>query len=231
MNVMEYASETGPCSWPHTEWNSLVELIKDEFSLSSPSQEYGFISGDAVTYRQQDSKAAEKSSSQMAHGYEPPFVPPPPPPTSTCSFHTIRLSVYLWMVAILKCEEDGKWHLRRARGHNDEEIRAFLNEMSLKLRVSCLFDKKSIESVKKTAPDYQHALPGHDLARIWQEWDETNTQGFLRELKRSFRLRPQSPYMESLRRRGTPRSLRKRQQTVSHSDSAIAFFVGTSIPL
>jgi hypothetical protein len=235
MNVMEYASETGPCSWPHTEWSSLVELIKDNFAPSSPLQQDGAISiGETVTYRQPEPKAEEKNSSPIAQEYDPtPPVPsPPPPPTSTCSFHAVRLSEYLWMAVILKCEEDGKWHLRRSRGHNDEEIRAFLNEMSLKLTVSTLFDKATIDSAKKTPRDSQNTLPGKDLVRVWQGWDETDTQGFLRELKRSFQLRPQSPYAESLRRGGTPRLIRKRQQrTVSHSDSAIAFFVGAGLEL
>jgi hypothetical protein len=235
MNVMEYASETGPCSWPHTEWSSLVELIKDNFAPLRPLQQDGSISiREAVTCRQPEPKAAEEGASLIANGYDPPPpVPPPPPPapTSTCSFHTIRLSDYLWMVAILKCEDDGKWHLRRARGHSDEEIRAFLNEMSLKLTVSSVFDKKNIDSAKKTPRDPQHALPGNDLVRVWQGWDEMDMQGFLRELKKSFRLRPQSPYMERLRRGATPRSNRKRQRTVSHSDSAIAFFVGAGIEL
>ena len=242
MHVMEYPPETGPCSWPYTEWSHLVELIREEFEASSPTQDHGSSSArDAVTVRQpepkvSDTNAAKSSLIPLSPSSLVPS-PPPPRPIASSSFHMIRLSDYLWMVAIVKCEEEGKWHLRRTRGHNDEEIRAFLDGMSFKLKVSSLFDKKSTVGAKKaTRPsDPQHLLPGHDLARVWQEWDEANTEGFLRALKKSFQLRPQSPYVENLRHRGlgTPinSSFRKQKRSLSYGESAMAFFVGSDIQL
>ena len=233
INVMEYAPETGPVSWPYTEWKMLVELVKDEFSSSSKNG--GFSSVQAVTYRQPEPKEKNKQCTSVELEQSSlvllPPPPPPPKPTTDSSFHLVRLSDYITMVVIVKCEDDGKWHLRRTRGHSDEEIRVFLNEMALKLKVSILFD--SVETVKKTALASQQP-PGHDLVNVWQHWDKANTHGFLRELKRSFQLRPQSPYMESLSRHGlnTPTRLTsKKKRDVSYSESAAAFFLGPELQL
>lgn len=242
MNVMEYAPETGPCSWPHTEWHGLVELLQDESAPATTSNSEE--DRQTVTYRPpepavDEGRTVKRPLSLIAleHALPPSPPPPPPPPTkpaSTSSFHVIRLSEYVWMCCIIKNEEDGKWHLRRSRGHSDEEIRAFLNDMSTKLKVSSLLDKPSLQDRVPTEP--QHSSPGHDLDRVWQQFDEDHVQGFLRELKKSFRLRPQSPYMESLQDReatnaSRKRQMRKRSRAVSHSESALAFFVGTDFVL
>ena len=148
MSVMEYPSETGPVSWPYTEWNLLVDLVKEDLS---PTEDDGV---QAVTYRQPEPpKVVAKKPTSVAFGLPPPAPVTPPPPLKAktdSSFHLVRLSEYITMVVIVKCEDDGKWHLRRTRGHTDEEIRVFLNEMALKLKVSVLFDKDSVDNVKTT---------------------------------------------------------------------------------
>jgi len=234
MNVMEYPPSTGPVSWPYTEWSLLVELVKED--LAPASQDDGFSSVQAVTYRQPEpSKDATKNVPEPLSLGLPPSIPAPPPkPATDSSFHLVRLSDYITIVAIVKCEDDGKWHLRRSRGHTDEEIRVFLNEMALKLKVSILFDRDSIKTVKKSS---RHAesqkSPEHDIVRVWQQWDEANTQGFLRELKKSFQLRPQSPYMENLCNRGmnTTPGGRRKKRALSYGESALAFFVGPELEL
>lgn len=240
MRVMEYPPATGPVSWPHTEWPQLVELVREDLAPAT-AQDGGFGSVQAVTYRQPEPPPKEKKSASLALGLPPTVPAPPPKPSTSSSFHLVRLSEHITMLVIVKCEDDGKWHLRRTRGHTDEEIRVFLNEMALKLKVSILFDKDSVDAVKRRSRGHsdtsssklQHT-PEHDLVRAWQQWDEANSQDFLRELKRSFQLRPQSPYMENLHRRGsiitTPGGRRKRR-SLDYSESAMAFFVGTDLSL
>lgn len=238
MSVMEYPPATGPVSWPYTEWTLLVDLVKEDLS---PAQDDGFSSSvQAVTYRQPEPEVLTKKPTSVAFGLPPPVQAPPPPskPTTDSSFHLVRLSEYMTMIAIVKCEDDGKWHLRRTRGHTDEEIRVFLNEMALKLKVSVLFDKDSVETVKTAfrQNESHRQPPEQDLVRAWQQWDEANTQEFLRELKKSFQLRPQSPYMENLRNRGaiargSSGRRRKKQRAVDYSESAMAFFMGPDLQL
>lgn len=236
MSVMEYPPETGPVSWPYTEWTLLVELVKED--LAPASQDDGFSSVQAVTYRQPEpspKEVATKKVPSIALGLAPPIpAPPPPKPMTDSSFHLVRLSDSITMVAMVKCEDDGKWHLRRTRGHSDEEIRVFLNEMALKLKVSILFDKDSVESVKKSSRHSDSKQPPEgDIVSVWQQWDESNTQGFLRELKRTFQLRPQSPYMENLCSRGviTTPGGRRKKRALSYGESAMAFFLGPELQL
>jgi hypothetical protein len=217
MNVMEYPPATGPVSWPYAEWTVVVELIKE-----APCQDDAV---QAVTYRQPEPPKENVVSAAPSLD----LPPPPPKPATDSSFHLVRLSNVMTLVAIVKCEDDGKWHLRRTRGHSDEEIRVFLNEMALKLKVSILFD--SIATVQKAFSDSNSSskqLP--DLVRAWQQGKSNN--GFLRDLKRSFQLRPQSPFMENFRSRGgvmTPG--RRKKRAVSYGESAMAFFVGSDLQL
>lgn len=227
---MEYPPQTGPVSWPHSEWHTLVELVKED--LSPSTRDDGFTSVQAVTFRQPEPLKVDKKGPPSALGLPPQAPPPPPKRASTSSFHLVRLSEYLSMVVIVKCEDDGKWHLRRTRGHSDEEIRVFLNEMALKLKVSILFG--SVNDFRQQLVDSKKE-DDERLVQAWKQWDdEANTQEFLRELKRSFHLRPQSPYMEKLRsRRGGKQSSRRRskKRSVDYGESALAFFVGNDIQL
>jgi hypothetical protein len=234
MSVLEYPSETGPVSWPYTEWTLLVDLVKEDLS----PKDDGTGSVQAVSYRQPEQpKEAPKNPTSVAFGLPPPVPTPPPPPASESSFHLVRLSKFTTMVAIVNCEDDGKWHLRRTRGHTDEEIRVFLNKIGLNLKVAVPFDKGSVEIAKKKFRSKESQQMPHDLVSMWQQWDESNTQHFLRELKKSFQLRPQSPYMDNLRNRfgkrvGANASGHKKQRaTVNYSESAMAFFMGPDLLL
>lgn len=226
MSVMEYPPTTGPVSWPHSEWSQLVELVKQD--LSPCMDDDGFTSVQAVTYRQPDPTPAPppKEKKTFTPLGLPPPVPPPPKQRTDSSFHLVRLGEFTTMVVIVKCDDDGKWHLRRTRGHSDEEIRVFLNEMALKLKVSILFEKIDKTKLRLKTDERD------DLARAWGK--ASNAQDFLGELKRSFHLRPQSPYMENLSRgRGmtTPGGSRRKKRAVSYGESALAFFVGPDLPL
>jgi hypothetical protein len=236
MSVMEYPSVIGPVSWPYTEWSLLVDLVKEALM---PTQDDGV---QAVTYRQPESpKETAQEPTSTAFGLPPPVpVTPPPPakPKTDSSFHLVRLSEYIAMVAIVKCEDDGKWHLRRTRGHTDEEIRVFLNEMALKLKVSVVFDKDhSVENVKTNFRQNDPQTQERDLVSAWQQWDESNTtQELLRELKKSFQLRPQSPYMDNLRSRFGKRARtsgrgNRKRDVVDYSESAMAYFLGPDLQI
>lgn len=277
MHVMEYAPERGTYAWPHTEWPRLVELISDSTSMkpTSPTEKIATTDahvtrGKAVTYRNKETLGSIESSpltpaqspstgwmstwaSPTSRSPAPPPVEPPPSPptfrskTSDSIFHTIRLNDFMWLVVIVKEEEEGKWHLRRARGSTDEEIRSFLNSMASKIRLSCLFGAESIANARVKVPqdDEANVLPGHDLLTLFkgsEHLDEANAKHFLKSLKESFGLRPQTPMThnpyrglfrsnsDKKRSNRSPRRgrLRKRR-AYTHEESAIAFFLGEDL--
>jgi hypothetical protein len=150
------------------------------------------------------------------------------------------------MMVIVKEEDEGKWQLRRSRGHNDEEIRAFLDSLASKLRVSGLLSTDQI-SEARVMPKGKEASTGYDLLSLWKgsrhenSDDSKNAKEFLRSLRESFGLKPQSPLIDnpyrglfgsgSSRNASTRSSVRRSRQrrkrrALDHEESAIAFFLG-----
>jgi hypothetical protein len=110
--------------------------------------------------------------------------------------------------------------------------------MALKLKVSVVFDEDhSVENVKTNFRQNDPQTQERDLVSAWQQWDESNTtQELLRELKKSFQLRPQSPYMDNLRSRFGKRARtsgrgNRKRDVVDYSESAMAFFLGPDLQI
>jgi len=232
-------------SWPHSEWNELVTILRNEINPEEL--------GPAMTFRAKEVETA----SNIDGGF---FARPLSNPASY--FHVVALSEHLWMVAIVKGEDlEGKWNLRMAqRQHSEEKCRNFLDKMAMKLKVANLFDNINqilfVESTKKPTLEGSKKVPrmvgigfsGNSentsetlsIEELCSEWNDSNTQKWLKSLKDKFGLRPQSPQAKPLRSpyqmsfgqpsSGKGRYRKRRMKTKSTvEESAASWFLGAEM--
>lgn len=197
----QYNSNQG---WPHTEWKDLTTILRNEVNPEEL--------GPAMTFRAKETEMETASAPSTSPDF---LTRPPAAPASY--FHVAALSSTscLWLVAIVKGDdaaaENRKWNLRISRGvnhHTEEDIRAFLDDMAAKLRVSNLMDNTTFEHQTNEDPvnsntattlvdsKSKKSLSAQDLVL---EWTEPKTQDCLRTIKAQFGLRPQSPMVTPLR--------------------------------
>lgn len=263
-NVMEYASDNrAVASFPHSEWKAMVSLVRNEPTverepiLAGPhvirTQSLGLVEqAQAITFRDEDAEDEEKHSrdslfsvEEAANMFATTTVSESTRDTPTTDhlqseFHVVSLSEYISMVVIVKGEEESRWHRRRSR-LPDSEIRQFLDEMALDLRVANVFSSERIPSAPKKVP-----YPLLWSRTTHQVWDEDAIQDLLRSIKDSFGLRPIHSSHDTLRaslqsrqspnilasRRGSPSRRRRRvrqNQSLSLPVSAAALFLGPEL--
>jgi hypothetical protein len=242
MNVLEYAADSGTLSWPHSEWNSLVGRLTgtgdvEPSSPESSHHEEMFISlrwpGTFIGSPQQQQHQPEPESSES-----PPLTPSSSPPTARPTFtrsnlqtifHISALSDYMWLVVMVKGEEESRWHRRRSRTVLDSEIREFLDGMATFLRVGDWFRASQVQkarlSIKQStlaglvAPSkdqhHQYACEHKWMLELKQDrrWDDDDDmQDLLHSLKVELGLslsvssprRRRTTLFEPLTKRGSP---------------------------
>jgi hypothetical protein len=237
---VSYQEYTADGSWPLTEWSELVAIVRNEVNPEEL--------GPALTFR---AKEEEQSATPNRTG------------DSTASyFHVVALSSCAWLVAIVKdqayASDGSRWNLRISRGtqSSEENIRAFLDELALKLRVHNLVANvneslaamreqdvarisNKIETTKNQHDKRSKKGPDLSIEDLCSEWNEANTNEWLRSVKDHFGLRPQSPGVEALhspyfvskgrtQSLGRMRTFRRRRDKTAE-DSAAALFLGSDL--
>eukprot|EP00546_Thalassionema_frauenfeldii_P007305 CAMPEP_0178908424 /NCGR_PEP_ID=MMETSP0786-20121207/7915_1 /TAXON_ID=186022 /ORGANISM="Thalassionema frauenfeldii, Strain CCMP 1798" /LENGTH=676 /DNA_ID=CAMNT_0020580325 /DNA_START=107 /DNA_END=2137 /DNA_ORIENTATION=+ len=233
-------------SWPLSEWNELVTILRNEINPEEL--------GPAMTFR---AKEVETESNMNVGFFARPLVNP------ASYFHVVALSQQLWMVAIVKGEDlESKWNLRMAqRQHSEEECRIFLDKMAMNLKIANLFDNVnrilSVQSKKNQTPERikkgarmgglrfsgnsENSSSALSIEKLCCEWNEINTQKWLQSLKDEFGLRPHSPDITPLRSPyqmtfgqhppSSKRGYRKRRMNTKTTveESAASWFLGDEI--
>jgi hypothetical protein len=244
-NVEQYSNSQ---SWPHTEWKDLVTILRNEVNPEDL--------GPAMTFRAKEVESASPPNSAPGFLARAPAAP-------ASYFHVVALSssTCLWLVAIVKGDdastESTKWNLRMPRGgnhHTEEDVRAFLDDMASKLRVSNLventtFEQQAEEAVSNSVTNTSRkdvsksvatkAKKALSVGSLVLEWNEANTQSTLRTIKHEFGLRPQSPMTKPLKspyqlafgsvkaQRKRIRGRKRREKPVD--ESAAAWFLGPEL--
>lgn len=94
------------------------------------------------------------------------------------TFHAVRLSKFMWMIVMIRGEEESRWHRRKSRGLPDEEIRGFLNDMASKLRVSNRFlALKTCQTARvKVRDSLAPRVRGRDLGLRDAQWQSQSPE-------------------------------------------------------
>jgi hypothetical protein len=223
MNVLEYGPESGSAtsSWPHSTWKSLVALLTGAGDpLASPAS-----TNDAVAPVNTSPFASfgpievdlKALSLPNWSGLNSPTVTTNNPPQassalrsklaksdSQTSIHVSAISDYLWLVVMIKGEEESRWHRRRSRADIEDEARQFLLDMAPLLRMSNWFSSKveisqlrqgtlKASASKSTSLTSKNNHGEHGLInalKAERDWDEDDLQEHLATLKELFGLRP-----------------------------------------
>ena len=167
---------------------------------------------------------AYESSPTMSHS------PHQPQSLLPSAYHIIRINEMMWIVVIVKGEED-RWHRRRQRGLSDEEIRSFLQEMALRLSMDDVFSPLSVVNAKLAA----RQLRPHNfsLSNFWSGngWRDIETDQFLSNMKNVFGMKTNSPRVEPLKSPYAQRDLSKSAGNASSCliDGGHLFFLGAEL--
>ena len=267
--LMEYDG-----SWPHSEWEKLIALISPDTvaaimaNLNRINLEAMPESGNAGTDQGVVSFRVEMEESRLARlehsmaegaarlfdvGNAPKSTfrrmsDAEPASTSAAStFHITPLSEFVHLVVIVKGEEENRWP-RRRNPLTDQEIRAFLDSMASKLRVSGQFSPRSMprnSKVKVRLAAFQSISYG-TANGLSEMWSDASLEALLKAVKNEFGLRPtqeggtilsrNSPSRRGLRfspGRLSLSSTHERgstsQLSMSVEKSAAVFFMGTEL--
>ena len=105
---------------------------------------------------------------------------------------------------MVKGEEESRWHRRKARGLPDNEIRAFLNDMASRLRISNRFvGLKTCQTARvKVKDSLAPRVRGRDLGLRDAQWQSANPEDddqvqeeVLQLMKEAFSVASISPLM------------------------------------
>jgi hypothetical protein len=249
-NILEYQGS----SWPHSDWNHLVNcltLSEEEFmpSTTTPRSDKGFfkfLKSSSFTNLLDTNNEAEPDASPLLK--------------STCfkrsteqsKFCVSPLSQFAWLVVMTTKEETPSssnpvWHHHhRRRGSNlQDDIEDFCSSLARALRVGDWFDSKMIPPM--------HSMLVPLLAQITSsnrnnDWTDSRAQEFLQSLKVAFELRAlaggdspaRSPMVEPLQESYSQRFTRyekspslqpwrKSRRVTSMEKSAMTFFLGAEL--
>ena len=216
--------------WPHTEWPELVGILRNELNPDEL--------GPAMTFRAEEKVETtdeEVNPGGIFHGKKRDASVAP-----TSFFHVVSLSSCLWMVAIVNGEDvESKWNLRMTRGYTEEEIRSFLDELAVCLRIPNLFATRPVDETKQkdSKKDGKKETDADlSITALVEDWSDNNIKEWLRKTKDTFGLR-HSPMMEPLKspyminiQGAARRKSRRRQLSRKPKDdveSAALFFLGS----
>lgn len=108
------------------------------------------------------------------------------------------------VLVMVKGEEESRWHRRKSRGLPDNEIRAFLNEMATKLRVSNRFvGLKTCQTARVKVKDpLAPRVRNRDLGLRDAQWQSANPEDddqvqeeVLQLMKEAFNVNSASPML------------------------------------
>ena len=267
LNVLEYGPESGSTasSWPHAAWTRLVALLADrgddqlpELSVKAPSLDRGSFRNMEVdlisSIRNWPGLSAATTTSNDSSA--------PPSPTSPVnrlarqdaqtSFFVSVLSDFLWLVVMVKGEEESLWHRRRSRTALEEEANVFLNTMASQLRVADWFSSRHVHQLRQRMfksslgnSSHGHFRREHGLVfemRVERAWNDDDLQKLLKSIKEIFGLRARRPIIGPLysmssyglsfvSKRGSPRNrvTATVPPRISLQKSAVALFLGTEL--
>ena len=253
VHVMEYRPQSGKATtFPHTEWDSLVEILPRNHHLTqSPSDpalsshvspgtamrpRYVVEEVSAVTYRggEQDDDGKDGAMESIQERSSLFNILDSSPATETSgpssTFHVIPLSRYLTLAVIVKHEQEGSLWQRRRSKMPDEDIRAFLEETAGKLRVANYFTDRVVPRTK-TMP---LKLPSSPMA------SESDLKDYVDHVKEAFGLKQVNTLQETMRSfakspflpQRTPGRNRRRRappRAVPMEESAQTFFLGAEL--
>jgi hypothetical protein len=229
--------------WPHTEWDDLTTVLRNEVNPEEL--------GPAMTFRAKGMDEAPPPTANSAPDF---LARAPAAPESYFHVASLSSTSCVWLVAIVKDDDaaadSGRWNLRISRGgtnYTEEDVRAFVDHMASKLRVSNLVYNTTFElEAREVAVNAGTGTPPNDSKSkktlsaedLVSEWTEQKTQECLRTIKSHFGLRPQSPMVEPLKSPyqlhfptfGKQRKVRGRRRRSKHfDDSAAAWFLGPEL--
>lgn len=249
LNILEYTPDS---VWPHSAWNSLVALLTGTGEELPPSPIPELPSMERASFGNIEDNLKSLSLPKWP-GSAPESLPNSPSVTAlkrkmstvceNTSFHISHLSDFMWLVIMVKGEEESRWHIRRSRTVVEDEVREFLNKTAPVLRVGYWFavyhvHKLRVQKIKALKPQRQRLFTEIKKERIWSD---DNVQELFESLKEAFGLRsPRAPLVEGPRSTyiGGFRALSARSpslwraprtarsQDVSFDASASYFFLG-----
>lgn len=258
--LFEYGPQSGPATtWPHFEWERLVALLNSEetqvehqIAMDDPLEtEPSAVQ--AATYRVKDDDDKVMRESLMSledaanlfhsvRNMSPDADADAHAPMLPSVIHTIPLSQYMHLVVIVKGEEEEeqRWHRRRLKPLSDFEIRAFLQEMAGKLRVSEIFGRTpEVDMEIPLAIEDLIVTGSSDPNEKKSMLTDEEAKSLLRSIKEAFGLRPVSPLRTdslrgkspnlSRRRQSSRRSSRSKTEKPQLDKSAAAFFLGSAL--
>ena len=149
----------------------------------------------------------------------------------------------MWLVIMVKGEEESRWHIRRSRTVVEDEVREFFKKTAPVLRIGYWFavyhvHKVRVQKIKALKSQRQRLFTEIQKER---SWSDANVQELFESLKEAFGLRsPRAPLVEAPRSTyiGGFRALNSRSpsfwrdprtarlQDVSFDASAAFFFLG-----
>jgi hypothetical protein len=253
LNILEYSPDSGSSAWPHSAWSSLVALLTGSGEELPPSPIAELPPVERASFGNIEENLKSLSMRKWP-GSAP--IPSPGSPlvpalkrkmSTVCentSFHTSHLSDFMWLVIMVKGEEESRWHIRRSRTVVEDEVREFLNKTAPVLRIGYWFavyhvHKIRVEKIKALKFQRQRLFTEIKKER---SWSDANVQELFESLKEAFGLSsPRAPLAEGPRSSlyiGGFRPLNSRSpsfwraprtarlQDVSFDESAAFFFLG-----
>ena len=220
--LMEYSPDS---SWPHTAWPNLVALLTGNGDMSSGNPESPIPEPPApplgIRHRSNSSSGSITFPGMIFHGTgernegisPQPSSPGAPGLTRRMSqsqtkmetnFFVAQLSDYMWLVVMVKAEEESLWHRRRARAVVEEEVRDFLKVLSKLLSVAEVFAASRIVELHERIAKATKTSRPHDLQQVMKTqrvWNDKELQEFFQIIKETFGLRlPRGPMVKPTRR-------------------------------
>ena len=257
LNILEYTPDSGSSAWPLSAWGSLVALLTGTAEEAPPTLIPELPSMDLASFGSIEENLKSLSMPKWP-GSAPLTMSPGSHPSSpstpalrrkmsmvceNTSFHISHLSDFMWLVIMVKGEEESRWHIRRSRTVVEDEVREFFKKTAPVLRIGYWFAVYHVHKVRvqkiKTLKSQRRRL----FTEIQKErsWNDANVQELFEALKEAFGLRspraplveaPRSTYIGGFRALGSrspsfwrgPRTARS--QDVSFDASAAFFFLG-----
>jgi hypothetical protein len=258
LNILEYSPDSGSSAWPHSAWNSMVALLTGNGEELPPSPIPEHPSMERASFGNIEENL--KSLSLPKWPGSAPITSPESQPNSpslpalkrkmstvceTTSFHISHLSDFMWLVIMVKGEEESRWHIRRSRTVVEDEVREFLNKTAPVLRIGDWFavyhvHKLRVQKIKALKSQRQRLFKEIKKER---SWSDANVQELFESLKEAFGLSsPRAPLVDASRSTyiggfralsslspsfwSAPRTARSQDDSFDASASAAFFFLG-----
>ena len=245
----EYWPSSGNKIWPHYEWPSMISLLQESASAYDrnkiTNRRHHLTYGQAVTDRNFMPQQHDFLDSVVSSSLDVPVsqnVLSSSEIMCRCRLpstrHYIRLSSRIWIVAIVKEDEEKKYR-KKLKGSLDEEICSFLNEIAPDISIHAPMSIRSINQARLTSQQSEKTHFPSEFCNFFHEWQDGDMHQFLNQLKGTFGLRASSPHSLPLQspydkdkvdvNNRVNSSISSYHRKNSKTNSAMAFFLGKEI--